>query len=112
MTLDSKQSRALTFEKFCQERRLIGLHLYDGFFKVIPVDSKGQLKDAFNIRLEELQVLDIQFLHGFANPTIVLLYQDPKEMRHVKTYEISIKDKDLVPGPWHQTGTLSQKYSL
>ena len=25
-------------------------------------------------------------------------------MRHVKTYEISIKDKDLVPGPWHQTG--------
>jgi DNA damage-binding protein 1 len=86
------------------ERRLIGLHLYDGFFKVIPVDSKGHLKDAFNIRLEELQVLDIQFLHGFANPTIVLLYQDSKEMRHVKTYEISIKDKDLVPGPWHQTG--------
>jgi len=25
-------------------------------------------------------------------------------MRHVKTYEISIKDKDLAPGPWHQTG--------
>ena len=86
------------------ERRLIGLHLYDGFFKVIPVDSKGQLKDAFNLRLEELQVLDIQFLHGFSTPTIVILYQDPKEMRHVKTYEISIKDKELVPGPWHQTG--------
>jgi DNA damage-binding protein 1 len=32
------------------EVRLIGLHLYDGLFKVIPFDSKGQLRDAFNIR--------------------------------------------------------------
>lgn len=32
------------------EYRLIGLHLYDGLFKVIPIDSKGQLKEAFNIR--------------------------------------------------------------
>ncbi|RZC26215.1 DNA damage-binding protein 1a, partial [Glycine soja] len=30
--------------------RLIGLHLYDGLFKVIPFDNKGQLKEAFNIR--------------------------------------------------------------
>ncbi|KAK9989840.1 hypothetical protein SO802_030079, partial [Lithocarpus litseifolius] len=29
--------------------RLIGLHLYDGLFKVIPFDNKGQLKEAFNI---------------------------------------------------------------
>ena len=45
------------------------------------------------ILTQELQVLDIQFLYGFQNPTIVILFQDPKEMRHVKTYEISIKDK-------------------
>jgi len=31
--------------------RLIGLHLYDGLFKAIPMDpSTGQLQDAFNIR--------------------------------------------------------------
>jgi DNA damage-binding protein 1 len=30
--------------------RVIGLHLYDGLFKVIPFDNKGQLKEAFNIR--------------------------------------------------------------
>ncbi|KAK6127050.1 hypothetical protein DH2020_039211 [Rehmannia glutinosa] len=29
--------------------RLVGLHLYDGLFKVIPFDNKGQLKEAFNI---------------------------------------------------------------
>lgn len=38
------------------ECRLIGLHLYDGAFKVIPMDAKGTLREAFNIRLEELQV--------------------------------------------------------
>ncbi|GFS39733.1 damaged DNA binding protein 1A [Actinidia rufa] len=66
--------------------RLIGLHLYDGLFKVIPFDNKGQLKEAFNIRLEELQVLDIKFLYGCPRPTIVVLYQDNKDARHVKTY--------------------------
>ncbi|CAK8578715.1 unnamed protein product [Lathyrus sativus] len=80
--------------------RLIGLHLYDGLFKVIPFDNKGQLKEAFNIRLEELQVLDIKFLYGCPKPTIVVLYQDNKDARHVKTYEVALKDKDFVEGPW------------
>ncbi|KAK9943021.1 hypothetical protein M0R45_008646 [Rubus argutus] len=31
------------------------------FLQVIPFDNKGQLKEAFIIRLEELQVLDITF---------------------------------------------------
>ncbi|XP_024030432.1 DNA damage-binding protein 1 isoform X2 [Morus notabilis] len=84
------------------ECRLIGLHLYDGLFKVIPFDNKGQLKEAFNIRLEELQVLDIKFLYGCSKPTIVVLYQDNKDARHVKTYEVSLKDKDFVEGPWSQ----------
>ncbi|PSS29021.1 DNA damage-binding protein [Actinidia chinensis var. chinensis] len=82
--------------------RLIGLHLYDGLFKVIPFDNKGQLKEAFNIRLEELQVLDIKFLYGCPRPTIIVLYQDNKDARHVKTYEVALKDKDFVEGPWSQ----------
>ncbi|OAY75001.1 DNA damage-binding protein 1a [Ananas comosus] len=82
--------------------RLIGLHLYDGLFKVIPFDNKGQLKEAFNIRLEELQVLDVKFLYGCSRPTIAVLYQDNKDARHVKTYEVALKDKDFVEGPWSQ----------
>lgn len=82
--------------------RLIGLHLYDGLFKVIPFDNRGQLKEAFNIRLEELQVLDIKFLYGCSKPTIVVLYQDNKDARHVKTYEVALKEKDFVEGPWSQ----------
>ncbi|KAL0918442.1 hypothetical protein M5K25_010451 [Dendrobium thyrsiflorum] len=82
--------------------RLIGLHLYDGLFKVIPFDNKGQLKEAFNIRLEELQVLDIKFLYGCSKPTIAVLYQDNKDARHLKTYEVALKDKDFIEGPWSQ----------
>ncbi|KAK9905245.1 hypothetical protein M0R45_000357 [Rubus argutus] len=52
--------------------------------QVIPFDNKGQLKEAFIIRLEELQVLDITFLYGCSKPTIVVLYLDNKDARHLK----------------------------
>ncbi|MBA0799379.1 hypothetical protein Gohar_009900, partial [Gossypium harknessii] len=52
--------------------------------------------------LEELQVLDIKFLYGCSKPTIVVLYQDNKDARHVKTYEVALKEKDFVEGPWSQ----------
>jgi DNA damage-binding protein 1 len=46
--------------------------------------------------------LDIKFLYGCVKPTIVVLYQDNKDARHVKTYEVALKDKDFVEGPWSQ----------
>ncbi|CAH3106628.1 unnamed protein product [Pocillopora meandrina] len=84
------------------ESRMIGLRLYDGLFKVIPLelDSNKELK-AFNIRLEELHVIDIAFLHGCQVPTIVFIYEDPHG-RHVKTYEIVLRDKEFSKGPWKQ----------
>ncbi|CAL5227828.1 g10856 [Coccomyxa viridis] len=83
--------------------RMIGLHLYDGLFKVIPIDEKGQLQEASNIRIDELNVLDMKFLEATLKPTLVVLYQDSKEARHVKTYEVNIKDKELTEGPWRQS---------
>eukprot|EP00741_Cyanophora_paradoxa_P005067 tig00000851_g4909.t1 len=85
------------------DKRVICLHLYDGLLKVIPIDPKGNLKEAYNIRLEELHVVDIKFLHGCpGRPTICVLYQDTKEARHLKTYEINLKEKDFSDGPWRQ----------
>ena len=81
------------------ECRMIGLHMYDGLFKVIP----GKLRssdDAFNIRLEELKVHDVAFLHGYPKPTLALLYEDTKELKHLKTYEVLLKEKDFGDGPW------------
>jgi DNA damage-binding protein 1 len=83
------------------ENRLIGMHLYDGMFKAIPIDEKGQLHEAFNIRIEELTVIDIKFLYGTAQPTIVVLYEDTKESRHIKTYQISLSQKEFLEGPWN-----------
>ncbi|XP_077517373.1 DNA damage-binding protein pic [Amblyomma americanum] len=83
------------------ECRVIGLRLYDGLFKVIPLDRENRELKAFNIRMEELTVQDMEFLHGCKVPTIVLLHQD-SQARHMKTYEVSLKDKEFVRGPWKQ----------
>lgn len=47
-------------------------------------------------------MLDIQFLYGCERPTIAVLYQDTKEARHVKTYEILLREKELAEGKWSQ----------
>ncbi|OIT04074.1 dna damage-binding protein 1 [Nicotiana attenuata] len=74
--------------------RLIGLHLYDGLFKVIPFGEEGKLKEAFSIWFKP-QALDLKFLYGCQNPTIVVLYQDNNDARHVKTYEVPLEDDRL-----------------
>ena len=61
--------------------------------QAIPIQESGQLAEACNIRLEELNVIDLKFLHGCARPTIALLYQDPKGMRHARTYVVDLKQK-------------------
>ena len=84
------------------ECRLIGSQAYDGLFKVVPMDRAGQLREAFDVRLEELNVVDVKFMHGCSVPTICVLYEDTKEARHVKTYEVDVKEKTLREGPWSQ----------
>lgn len=54
---------------------MIGLRLYDGLFKVIPLDRENRELKAFNIRLEELQVIDVHFLYGCQAPTVCFIYQ-------------------------------------
>lgn len=54
---------------------MIGLRLYDGLFKVIPLDRDNRELKAFNIRLEELQVIDVHFLYGCQAPTVCFIYQ-------------------------------------
>ncbi|XP_052008105.1 DNA damage-binding protein 1 isoform X2 [Xyrauchen texanus] len=83
------------------ECRMIGLRLYDGLFKVVPLDRDNRELKAFNIRLEELQVIDVQFLYGCQAPTVCFIYQDPQG-RHVKTYEVSLREKEFNKGPWKQ----------
>uniref|UniRef100_A0A0B7AQY1 DNA damage-binding protein 1 n=1 Tax=Arion vulgaris TaxID=1028688 RepID=A0A0B7AQY1_9EUPU len=83
--------------------RVIGLRLYDGLFKIIPLEKENKELKAFSIRLEELNVIDMAFLYGCQNPTVALIHHD-QSGRHVKTYEVSLKEreKDFIKGPWKQ----------
>lgn len=83
------------------EARVIGLRLYDGLLKIIPLEKDNCELKASSIRMEELEVQDLDFLHGCPNPTIILIHQDLNG-RHVKTHEISLKDKEFVKIPWKQ----------
>jgi len=85
-------------DPMCQ---MMAMHLYDGLLKVVPMKGSG-LEEAFNLRLEELSVKDIQFLYNTTKPTVVVIHEDPRETRYVKTYEINLKDKDISDGSWTQ----------
>ncbi len=58
--------------------------------------------ESYSLRLDELHIKDMKFLHGQDLPTLAVLYEDNKQKRHVKTYIINLKDKELVKGPWSQ----------
>ena len=68
---------------------------------MIPLEKDQKELRAWTIRMEELYVSDIEFLHGCPQPTIVLIHQDVNG-RHVKTHEISLKDKEFVKVAWKQ----------
>ncbi|XP_059050799.1 DNA damage-binding protein 1-like [Achroia grisella] len=83
------------------QARVIGLRLYDGLFKIIPLDKDSTELKAFTLRLEELNVYDIEFLHGCSNPTLILIHQDLNG-RHIKTHEIGLRDKQFTKPLWRQ----------
>ncbi|CAH2046047.1 unnamed protein product, partial [Iphiclides podalirius] len=83
------------------QARVIGLRLYDGLFKIIPLDKDSTELKAASLRLEELNVYDLEFLHGCSNPTLILIHQDLNG-RHIKTHEINAKDKEFMKIPWKQ----------
>lgn len=63
--------------------------------QVIPIHDDGKLLEAYNIRLEEQCVVDLKFLHTppAGRPTLAVLFEDTRKARHVKTYEVGLRDK-------------------
>uniref|UniRef100_A0A069DXU2 Putative splicing factor 3b subunit 3 n=1 Tax=Panstrongylus megistus TaxID=65343 RepID=A0A069DXU2_9HEMI len=83
------------------EARVIGLRLYDGLLKIIPLEKDNNELKAVSIRIEEAEIQDLNFLHGCENPTIILLHQDLLG-RHIKTHELCLKEKEFIKVPWKQ----------
>jgi DNA damage-binding protein 1 len=94
--------------------RMIGLLLSQGIFKVIPLnksnrpslDFKASISDAFNVRLDKLDVISCCFVNFATQQSVLLvLYRDSKEMRHIASYVINVQDKSMKDYP----GILNRK---
>ncbi|KAA0168369.1 hypothetical protein FNF28_02529 [Cafeteria roenbergensis] len=98
--------------------RLVAMHLYDNLLKVVDTRG-GRFADlALNVRLEEMGVVDIAFLHNAPQsgsssaaaagaaaasggaPVLALLHEDADGGKHVSTYTVDIDEASLSPGPW------------
>ncbi|KAF8976248.1 DNA damage-binding protein 1a, partial [Entomortierella lignicola] len=60
--------------------------------------------DHFNLPIDEITIMSMTFLYGCQRPTLAVLYQDKKEIRHVKTYEFDLKTKEKSETGWIQSG--------
>lgn len=81
--------------------RVIGMRLYEGLFKIIPLDNDTSELKATTLRMEEMLVQDVEFLHGCQNPTLIVIHQDVNG-RHIKTHEINMRDKEFMKIAWKQ----------
>ncbi|XP_013110760.1 DNA damage-binding protein 1 [Stomoxys calcitrans] len=81
--------------------RVIGMCLYMGLFTIIPLDKETSELKATNLRMDELNVYDVEFLYGCINPTIIVIHKD-NDGRHVKTHEINLRDKEFMKIAWKQ----------
>jgi len=91
--------------------RMIGLYLYEGTIRILPVVSTGgvgqsMVGEAFDVRLADIsRPLDIKFLctPASSKPTLCVLYEDNNAFRHIKTFTVDSREKELSQGPWQSS---------
>lgn len=105
------------------KHNLILLRIFEGVLKLIHLkdlsskDSSSKHLDAYNVKIEEQNIIDVQFLPGHQKPTFVILYprtnetstiNPDQEEYHIRTYQVELKERDIVKLPWKQDMTLSE----
>lgn len=83
------------------EYRVIGAVLYEGLLKIIPIEGSS-FKEAFNVRLDIVKFLDLKFIYGCSRPTICILHEEHRKGRHITTFTLDLRDRELIQGPWSQ----------
>lgn len=88
--------------------RICAFHLYSSVLKVMSIED-GKLVSAFSVRMEELHILHLCFLPSEQlnthKPVLVVLYEDTRRDRHLKTYFIDMEQQELEEGTWMQFNT-------
>eukprot|EP00300_Choanocystis_sp_HF-7_P006534 c14763_g1_i1.p1 GENE.c14763_g1_i1~~c14763_g1_i1.p1 ORF type:complete len:1112 (+),score=311.81 c14763_g1_i1:32-3367(+) len=87
------------------ECRVIGFFLYSGLFKLIPIShslatsstssqaDSFRLEEAFNVKVEEMVVVDAVFLSSKKQPMVAYIYQNNDKTRHFKLMSVNLKSK-------------------
>ncbi|UJR27073.1 hypothetical protein I4U23_008375 [Adineta vaga] len=120
-----------THSPFCTidtKHGLILLHILEGILKVIFVkdfasnESSSKNFETFNIKIDEQNIIDIQFLFDHQRPTFIILHSrksefyfingnEPEEY-YLQTYEIELKERDTKRLSWKEKLTLSKALFL
>nr|AVV64025.1 CPSF A subunit region family protein [Anisakis simplex] len=80
---------------------LMAFRLYDGLIKIIQW-SEGKDLRGFNIRCDDLYIIDLDFADDSEIPTLVYIYRDHNG-RHLKAAAINLEDRELSSPPiWKQ----------
>jgi len=103
---------------------LILLRVIEGVIKIIYLkdfskdSSTSKHLEAYNVKIEEQNIIDIQILPGHNKPTFVVLYphttdasmanRDQREEYHLQTYHVEFKERDISKVLWKETFTLSE----
>eukprot|EP01083_Nonionella_stella_P074583 202363_1 len=100
LSLEDKPGRPAENGQICvidRPNRLVAMQLYEGLIKVATIDVESGRPEVINLKkVEETHILAMCFLSGCATPTLLILSQDSKEMRHLNTHEVQMGQKTLV----------------
>ncbi|KAF6001749.1 DNA damage-binding protein 1 [Cyanidiococcus yangmingshanensis] len=101
-SLASKLGRRCPLGEFVAvdpDMRCLVVYAYDGLLKVIP---GSLMSEAFEVRLDVVQVQSMTFLHGTEQPTLAIIHTDYLHNRHLVSYEILLSTQDVRDGPFSQ----------
>lgn len=93
--------------------KMIGMCLYEGHVKILPMQLSGGFTAAYDVRLADVvRLIDIVFLYGYSKPVLCILSETDAGNRNIRTYTVENKDKDLVEGPWKHSNLDDSSYML
>ncbi|CAM4789835.1 unnamed protein product [Rotaria magnacalcarata] len=103
---------------------LILLRLLEGIIKVIylkdlsSIETSSKTLEAYNIKIDEQNIIDIQFLTDHQKPTFIILHTRKPEWYYLSdtepeeyflhTYEIDLKERVLSRLSWKEKITISE----
>lgn len=93
---------------------LIAIKCYDGVLKTIPLFHDSKQLDILNMAMDDLNVIDFQFLNCYENYTIGLVTKEPTNRLTFKIYEIEnvITCKNLNKLVWSSDIADSQAFII